>query len=77
MAKHVLNANNLTKRYGQKAVVSNVSVTIQSNEIVGLLGPNGAGKSTCFGMIAGLIKVDSGEILLDSEDITNLAMHLR
>ena len=77
MAKHVLNANNLTKRYGQKVVVSNVSVTIQSNEIVGLLGPNGAGKSTCFGMIAGLIKADSGKILLDSEDITNLAMHLR
>ena len=77
MAKHILNANNLTKRYGHKVAVSNVSLTVQSNEIVGLLGPNGAGKSTCFSMLAGLLKADSGNILLDSKDITNLAMHLR
>ena len=77
MAKNILNANNLTKRYGHKIAVSNVSLTIQSDEIVGLLGPNGAGKSTCFSMLAGLIKADSGEILLDSKDITNLAMHSR
>ena len=77
MAKHILNANNLTKRYGHKVAVSNVSLTVQSNEIVGLLGPNGAGKSTCFSMLAGLLKADSGKTLLDSKDITNLAMHLR
>ena len=77
MAKHVLNANNLTKRYGHKVALSNVSLAIQSNEIVGLLGPNGAGKSTCFSMLAGLLKADSGKILLDSKDITNLAMHMR
>ena len=77
MAKHILNANNLTKRYGHKVAVSNVSLTVQSNEIVGLLGPNGAGKSTCFSMLAGLLKADSGNILLNSKDITNLAMHLR
>ena len=56
MAKHRLNANNLTKRYGQKAVVSNVSVTIQSNEIVGLLGPNGAGKVNLFQHAGRLVK---------------------
>ena len=77
MAKHILNANNLTKRYGHKVAVSNVSLRVQSNEIVGLLGPNGAGKSTCFSMLAGLLKADSGNILLDSKDITSLAMHLR
>ena len=77
MVKHVLNANNLTKRYGHRVAVSDVSLAMQSDEIVGLLGPNGAGKSTCFGMLAGLLKADSGEIFLDSEDITNVAMHLR
>ena len=77
MVKHVLNANNLTKSYGHTVAVSGVSLGMQSDEIVGLLGPNGAGKSTCFGIIAGLIKADSGEIFLDSKDITNSAMHLR
>ena len=77
MVKHFLNANNLTKRYGHTVAISNVSLAMQSDEIVGLLGPNGAGKSTCFGILAGLLKADSGEIFLDSEDITNVAMHLR
>ena len=77
MVKHVLNTNNLTKRYGHTVAVSDVSLAMQSDEIVGLLGPNGAGKSTCFGILAGLLKADSGEIFLDSEDITNVAMHLR
>ena len=77
MVKHFLNANNLTKRYGHTVAISNISLTMQSDEIVGLLGPNGAGKSTCFGILAGLIQADSGEIFLDSEDITRLAMHSR
>ena len=77
MVKHVLNTNNLTKRYGHTVAVSDVSLAMQSDEIVGLLGPNGAGKSTCFGILAGLLKADSGEIFLDSEDITNVAMHVR
>ena len=77
MVKHVLNTNNLTKRYGHTVAVSDVSLAMQSDEIVGLLGPNGAGKSTCFGILAGLIKADSGKIFLDSEDMTNVAMHLR
>ena len=77
MVKHVLNTNNLTKRYGHTVAVSDVSLAMRSDEIVGLLGPNGAGKSTCFGILAGLLKADSGEIFLDSEDITNVAMHLR
>ena len=77
MVKHFLNANNLTKRYSHTVAISNISLAMQSDEIVGLLGPNGAGKSTCFGILAGLIQADSGEIFLDSEDITSLAMHSR
>ena len=73
MAKHVLNANNLNKRYGQKVVVSNVSVTIQSNEIVGLLGPNGAGKSTAMKAMLGLLKLKSGSVSIDGNDISSLS----
>ena len=62
MAKHVLNANNLTKRYGHKVALSNVSLAIQSNEIVGLLGPNGAGKTTMLSIVSGLKRKTSGDI---------------
>ena len=77
MGTHILTANYLSKRYGLKVALNNVSLLLRSKEVVGLLGPNGAGKSTCFAILAGLIKPDSGEILLNSLDITNLAMHLR
>jgi lipopolysaccharide export system ATP-binding protein len=52
-------------------------VAVQQGEVVGLLGPNGAGKTTSFYMIVGLISPDSGSILVDDEDITNLAMYQR
>ena len=72
-----LQALNLAKRYKKRAVVSDVSLSVASGQIVGLLGPNGAGKTTCFYMIVGLVKQDAGRILIDEEDITHLAMHHR
>jgi len=72
-----LKIENLAKRYGDKWVTSNVSLEVGPGQIVGLLGPNGAGKTTSFYMIVGLVKADQGTIWLDSEDITELAMHAR
>lgn len=70
-------AQNLKKQYKQRKVVDGVSLLINSDEIVGLLGPNGAGKTTCFYMIVGLVTADVGNIFLDNNDLTNLAMHAR
>jgi len=72
-----LQALNLAKSYKKRAVVSDVSLSVASGQIVGLLGPNGAGKTTCFYMIVGLVKQDTGRIMIDDEDITHLAMHHR
>ena len=77
MRIQTLDARNLTKRYGNKVAVENISISLRNDEIVGLLGPNGAGKSTCFYMLAGLIKPDAGSISLNDQDITNQAMHKR
>ena len=77
MRIQTLDARNLTKRYGNKVAVENISISLKNHEIVGLLGPNGAGKSTCFYMLAGLIKPDAGSISLNDQDITNQAMHKR
>ena len=66
-----LQAKNLTKKYQGKAVVDQLNITLKPGEILGLLGPNGAGKTTFFYMIAGLIKSDSGKILIDEEDVTD------
>ena len=57
--------NKISKSYGNKKVVRDISLTINRGEIVGLLGPNGAGKTTTFYMIVGLVKPDTGSILLD------------
>jgi len=73
----LLTANHLSKQYKGRQVVRDVSLSIESGEIVGLLGPNGAGKTTCFYMIVGLVPLDSGEIHLDKTDLTQLAMHQR
>ncbi|MEH6568146.1 MAG: LPS export ABC transporter ATP-binding protein [Halioglobus sp.] len=75
MAKLI--ANNLAKAYKGREVVQDVSLEINSGQIVGLLGPNGAGKTTCFYMIVGIVPADRGSIVIDGEDITNLAMHER
>jgi len=73
----VLATVDLCKQYKGLKVVDHVNVNVQSGEIVGLLGPNGAGKTTCFYMIVGLIRRDSGEILLDNERIGGMPMHER
>jgi lipopolysaccharide export system ATP-binding protein len=73
----ILKAQNLAKSYGQRQVVKDVSLSIESGQIVGLLGPNGAGKTTCFYMIVNLVTADKGSITIDNEDITDLPMHGR
>ena len=65
-----LEAQGLTKNYAEKIVVNNLNIIVKPGEIVGLLGPNGAGKTTFFYMLAGLIKSDSGVILINGQDIT-------
>lgn len=72
-----LSATELIKGYNKRNVVNGVSLHVSTGEIVGLLGPNGAGKTTSFYMLVGLIKVDAGEIRLDSEVLTHHPMHLR
>ena len=72
-----LQAKNLTKKYLGKAVVDQLNITLKPGEILGLLGPNGAGKTTFFYMIAGLIRSDSGKILIDEEDVTDKTVSVR
>jgi lipopolysaccharide export system ATP-binding protein len=67
----------ISKSYRGRRVVNDVSVHVQRGEIVGLLGPNGAGKTTSFYMVVGLISPDSGKVLLDGKDLTNMPMFLR
>lgn len=67
----------LVKIYNKRKVVDGVSFSIQKGEIVGLLGPNGAGKTTSFYMSVGFVTPDSGKVILDNEDITELPMHER
>lgn len=73
----ILTAENLAKSYKSRKVVSDVSLTVNSSEIVGLLGPNGAGKTTTFYMVVGLVRQDQGKIIIDGEDISLLSMHNR
>ena len=72
-----LAANNITKRYGKRKVVDDVSIEVSQGEIVGLLGPNGAGKTTSFYTIVGFIKPNSGSIVLDNTNITSYPMYQR
>ncbi len=67
----------IAKSYDRKTVLKDVSLGVERGEVVGLLGPNGAGKTTCFYSIMGLVKPDSGRILLDGQDITGLPMYRR
>ncbi|MES2552866.1 MAG: LPS export ABC transporter ATP-binding protein [Pseudomonadota bacterium] len=67
----------LRKKYKSRTVVQDISLQLNSGEVVGLLGPNGAGKTTSFYMIVGLVPLDDGRILLDGKDISRLPMHQR
>ncbi len=73
----ILLAEKLAKSYKGREVVKNVSLRIESGEVVGLLGPNGAGKTTTFYMVVGLVKPNAGSLTLDGRDIAQLPMHMR
>jgi lipopolysaccharide export system ATP-binding protein len=75
--KSVLEIKTIQKKYGKRYVVKNVSLTINSGEIIGLLGPNGAGKTTSFYMIVGLVFADKGSIYIDTVDITTAPVYKR
>ena len=70
-------ANGLIKKYGGRYALNEVSIRAERGEIVGLLGANGAGKTTCFYIIAGLVKPDRGQVLMNDHDVTKLPMHRR
>jgi len=72
-----LSAHSLQKSYRSRQVVIDLSLEINTGEVVGLLGPNGAGKTTAFYMIVGLIPADGGSILLDERDLTALSIDQR
>jgi len=74
---HELRASNLSKTYGRRTVVKDVTLTFRSGSVVGLLGPNGAGKTTTFYMVVGLVPPSAGTIHLDGADITAMPMYQR
>ncbi|MDI6801072.1 MAG: LPS export ABC transporter ATP-binding protein [Thermodesulfovibrionales bacterium] len=74
---HTLEVKYLSKTYGKRPVVNNVSISVKTGEIIGLLGPNGAGKTTTFYMIVGMIRPEKGDIMFDGEDIKGLPIYKR
>ena len=74
---HRLGIQSLLKSYNGHKVVDQVSIEVNSGEVVGLLGPNGAGKTSTFFMILGLLQPDGGKISLDGQDISNLPIYRR
>lgn len=72
-----IRAKNLVKIYGDRSVVNDISFNINKGEVVCLLGPNGAGKTTTFYMVVGLVKPNSGHIMLDNQDISSWPMNIR
>ena len=72
-----ISLTNIEKTIGSKKILSGISFSISSNEIVGLLGPNGAGKTTAFYIAAGLIFPNQGRVLINDKDVTNMPMHTR
>ncbi|MFO7900111.1 MAG: LPS export ABC transporter ATP-binding protein [Planctomycetota bacterium] len=73
----LLEVQHLTKRYGHKTVVNDVSLSVDPGQVVGLLGPNGAGKTTSFRMTVGMITPDAGAVFLDGDEVTHLPMYRR
>ena len=77
MNKSCLSLTNIEKTIGSKKILSNISFSVEKNEIVGLLGPNGAGKTTAFYVAAGLMFPNQGNVLIGNKDVTNYPMHSR
>jgi lipopolysaccharide export system ATP-binding protein len=77
MNSHKLEAILLKKSYKDTEVLHSISLEVNSGEVVGLLGPNGAGKTTTFYIVCGLVKGDSGEVILDDERISDTPLHIR
>lgn len=73
----ILETRKLCKSYKGLEVVKQINISVESGQVVGLLGPNGAGKTTSFYMVVGLVRSDSGLILLNGQDISHLPMHSR
>jgi len=73
----LLQTNGLIKRYSGRAVVDNVTLTVNQGEIVGLLGRNGAGKTTTFRMVIGMISPNAGRVIFDGVDVTRMPMYKR
>lgn len=76
-ATSTLTIKNISKKYGERLVVKDVSFEVHSGQVVGLLGPNGAGKTTSFYMVVGLVKSDSGSIQLNTLEISDYPMYKR
>ena len=74
---HILEATHLSKIIKKTKIISDISIRVQSGEVVGLLGPNGAGKTTTFYIICGLLKASGGNVRFDKQDITRLSLHKR
>lgn len=70
-------ATNLSKRYGEREVVRHINLAIHDREVVGLLGPNGAGKTTTFYMLVGVVNPTTGNVVLDTQDVTEMPLHER
>lgn len=75
--KSVLQVKNIGKSYNKRKVIEDISIFVQTGEIVGLLGPNGAGKTTSFYIACGLVSADTGEVYIDTTNISNTPMHQR
>ena len=73
----ILEARNIVKSYKKRRVVDGICLQVESGRVIGMLGPNGAGKTTSFYAIAGFVRPDAGQVLLDGKDITALPIHKR
>ena len=76
-SESLLELQNVSKSFGERKILDNVSLKVNRGEILGLLGPNGAGKSTIFNLITGLIKPDYGKIIFGNKDATNFPIYVR
>ena len=72
-----LSLNKISKSIKKKPIIRNISVNVQKGQVVGLLGPNGAGKTTAFHILVGLVKPDSGDVLLNGKKITEMPIFQR